>query len=148
MLPQTQTQTQRPRVLLPHLVGCLSVLLVHCTVHAFPNSSQSVHYFNTFDNAMDNESIISAAPRTDYVWGAYPINVKLWKQHNPNVVLSAYMSYDCDTTGEPLSWWQEDHPSWVLYKCDRTTPAFGPCLSLDVSNPDVIDWQVPNLRDC
>ena len=22
-----------------------------------------------------------------------------------------------------LSWWQHHHPSWVLYKCDRKTPA-------------------------
>lgn len=38
------------------------------------------------------------------------------------------------------------HPSWILYQCDRTTPAWytglvGRNVPLDVTNPEVIAWQ-------
>ena len=42
-----------------------------------------------------------------------------------------------------LSWWQEHHPSWVLYRCDRKTPAtyWGNGIPLDLTNPEVLAWQ-------
>jgi len=43
-----------------------------------------------------------------------------------------------------LTWWQINHPGWVLYQCDRVTPAtyWGPGIGLDITNPDVLEWQL------
>ena len=53
-----------------------------------------------------------------------------------------------------LLWWTAEadgigHPDWVMYQCDGVTPAYWefdggtvPNMALDITNPDVIDWQV------
>lgn len=52
-----------------------------------------------------------------------------------------------DPEQRALSWWKKNHPTWLVYKCDQKTPARlqgdedGPYV-LDISNPDVIAWQV------
>lgn len=55
-----------------------------------------------------------------------------------------------------LLWWNTEvdgtgHPDWVLYTCDRLTPAYwywgdtsAPNMPLDISNPDVASWQLRN----
>lgn len=49
-----------------------------------------------------------------------------------------------------IKWWLAHHPDWITYKCDRTTIAYeeGDCnVPLDISNPDVIDWQQRFVRE-
>lgn len=54
-----------------------------------------------------------------------------------------------------LLWWNTEvdgtgHPDWVLYQCNRTTPAYWtyddgttlPNVPLDISNPAVAEWQL------
>ena len=76
----------------------------------------------------------------------------------PDAVLSKYVAFSLNSQyprdgvdiGSNLSWWQEHHPSWVLYRCDRKTPAFkcfppAPCdppLPLDITNEEVVDFQM------
>jgi hypothetical protein len=57
----------------------------------------------------------------------------------------------CGTFGGgcPLSWFQANHPTWVIYKADQLTPAwqFGDTkwIPLDISNPDVQSWIQTNV---
>ena len=58
-----------------------------------------------------------------------------------------------------LQWWIQEadgvgHPDWILYQCDRVTPAYQsnppgsyPNMPLDFTNPDVVDWKVQNFVD-
>jgi len=47
--------------------------------------------------------------------------------------------------GCPLSWFQANHPNWILLKHDRATPAYEwdqtDWIPLDVSNPEVQAWR-------
>jgi hypothetical protein len=81
-----------------------------------------------------------------------------WKAGNPAIVSTYYMPMETDANtslwgaiGHPLSWWQTNHPDWVLYSCtsagaQTTIPAYISGLTnnvpLDIHNPDVIAYQV------
>ena len=70
------------------------------------------------------------------------------KYRASQMATSSYIPYGWAPNGsESLAWWQQIHPSWVLYKCDRATPAWytrlvGRNVPLDVTNPAVVRWQV------
>jgi hypothetical protein len=109
----------------------------------WPNSTSGLHPFLTFDYGVTNLS--AAAPSIQFIWGGHaPVQ---WHAANSQVVVSAYITYNRDPdASRNLSWWQANHPTWVLYKCDRVTPAnidpAYPNVALDVSNPEVVAWQV------
>jgi hypothetical protein len=49
-----------------------------------------------------------------------------------------------DPFGMNLTWWVANHPSWIMYECDKTTPAglgVEQLITLDITNPDVIGMQ-------
>jgi sugar lactone lactonase YvrE len=79
------------------------------------------------------------------VWGGH--SPRVWASASPTTIVSAYMTYNRDPdASRTLPWWKANHPSWVLYECDRVTPvtidAADANIALDVSNPDVVAWQV------
>ena len=46
---------------------------------------------------------------------------------------------------QTLAWWQANHPDWIEYQCDRSTPAYefnDPNIPLDIANPAVLDWMM------
>jgi hypothetical protein len=79
-----------------------------------------------------------------------------FREGNPNILLSYYVQMNRDggaflnpdpSTGNSLAYWKAVHPDWLLYQCDKKTPVlqFGnhdSNLSLDISNPAVLNWQV------
>jgi len=64
-----------------------------------------------------------------------------------------------DRRARTLLWWNTEaegvgHPDWVMYRCNGITPAYhlgvtddvsGPNMPLDITNPEVIDWQVRTI---
>ena len=108
-----------------------------------------------------------------------------WRAANPDLVLSRYIVSIEDDLGNArdncslrhrgnasverragvqcaLDWFERHHPEWVLYACDRKTPAWfmgipgghrkGDVVStsninipLDFSNGDVINWQIDSF---
>ena len=143
------------------------------------NSSRNVHKFLVWDDpgyAHDpaNASFYRAqikenAQHIDFIWGARPEWVPLWRAANPEIIVSAYRPFtrdyeDCvhrDTptgarprrNGSILSWWEHEHPEWIVYKCSEDggpskTPAWSfsdeTCVPLDISNPGVIKFQLEN----
>ena len=60
---------------------------------------------------------------------------------------SKYIPYNLDPIRtNTLQQWMDEHPSWVMYQADKATPAYDtfgdPNVPLDITNPDVILWQV------
>jgi len=119
------------------------------------NSSEGIHAFLTFNSAMDESATRTWASKFDYVWGASADSIPWWSSANAASIISYYMPYTRDPTGEHnISWWQLNYPALVLYKCDRVTPAYEcyagePCpdgnhpdVPLDIGNPDTVAVQV------
>ncbi len=123
-------------------------------VRPFPNTWDNIHLFQTFTFNLDDATIKRIAEAYDFVWGAQPDTVAAFRAANPNILLSYYMPLNRDhgtftNNGlgreHNLAYWKALHPDWILYKCDRVTPVMqfkDPNLSLDFTNPDVINWQL------
>ena len=79
-----------------------------------------------------------------FVWA--PRNQTEWRAKQPLAILGAYVPFGRDPTcTRNITWWQKNHPSWVLYTSDRKTPAYayGDCnVPLDVANPAFVQWQL------
>lgn len=118
-------------------------------VRPFINTSNDIHLFLTFDYSITNPAAI--AKRYDYVWGAEAKNITAFRTAHPDIFLTYYISFfresrtlNGDRTIHNLSYWKSIHPDWILYKCDRVTPAyeFGNAnVPLDFANPAFVSWQ-------
>jgi len=98
---------------------------------------------------LNTEEVMHLAPQTNFVWGAMKEYIALYHLYQPNVTLSKYIPMNRDP--EPkhdVGYWKERHADWVVYKCDKVTPLTylnDPNIALDISNPEVIDWQTTNF---
>ena len=123
-------------------------------IRRFIDTWNNIHSFLTFDYNISN--VASVAKHYDFVWGAAPENLRAFRSSSPNIFLTYYIPFNRDHgtfsgsgRGEArsLSYWKAFHPDWILYKCDRVTPAyeFGDLsMPLDFSNPAFVSWQVQN----
>jgi hypothetical protein len=110
----------------------------------------NIHLFETFDYNISNPA--SIAGYYDFVWGARADHVEAIRAGNPNILISYYISFFRDDgifaeshTYHDLAYWKATHPDWILYRCDRVTPAYefgNPNMPLDFSNPEVVAWQI------
>ena len=116
----------------------------------FVDSWNNFHIFQDFDYNIQNPSAI--ARYYDFVWGAHPSNVQAFHSSNPNNLLSFYFSFFRDSgtfndlgASQSLAYWQQVHPDWILYQCDRHTPAYEDGLNnvpFNFTNPAFFDWQI------
>ena len=109
-----------------------------------------------FDNHKNKGGISPAQAAQDgplyaALWGSNsPQMVQAWRTNNPSLPITMYLSLGTDASislfgnlGHPLSYWQANHPDWILYECDQKTVAFVSGLTnvpLDISNPDVVNY--------
>jgi hypothetical protein len=122
----------------------------------FPYTWSGLHVFQPFDN-FDNKNIISPqqammdGPLYDAIWGSNsPQMVQAWQTNNPSILTSAYFPLPTDALtsqfgnlGHDITWWQANHPDWILYECDETTVAYIPGIPeipLDISNPAAVSY--------
>lgn len=101
---------------------------------------------------LTTSQIQSEAPHIDSVWGAF--NPGAWDGAHPGMIVSRYMvpvQDDNSVSGHDLSWWQANHPDWILYACDSSgnptkqlawSGSYFPDVPLDFSNPAVISYQM------
>ncbi len=126
-----------------------------------PSSLGKISAFQIFDET-GNGTITGAAAAADgfrysAVWGVRPGLGSTWRDSNANLRSSYYMLMDTDQSttawgaiGHSLSWWQANHPTWVMYACTSagvptTTPAYDsglPNVPLDIHNPNVVNYQI------
>lgn len=126
-----------------------------------PSSSGRIGAFQIFDATLSGVVSSSAAAQDGWrysaVWGARSDLATIWRTNNSGLRTSYYFLMDSDEStvyggaiGHPLSWWQANHPSWVMYACTAagtptTTPAYDAGLSnvpLNISNPAVENYQI------
>src|ERR1700730_5516592 len=111
----------------------------------------NIHPFQLFDTHVDNS--VAAAHSYDVMYGAQLSKVPTYRANNPSMMLTYYLPFHSDSgiftddriTHRTLSFWNAFHPDWVVYKCDRTTPAYqyGVLnMPLNFTNPAMIAWQV------
>lgn len=119
-------------------------------IRRFIDTWNNIHSFLTFDYDISNPAAI--AKHYDFVWGANPKNVAAFRSANPNIFLAYYILFHRDNgtfsdngAYHDLNYWKAVHPDWILYKCDRVTPAYefgDPNVPFDFTNPAVISWQI------
>ena len=112
----------------------------------------NIHLFQSFDYNIQNPTPI--ARYYNFVWGASPSKVTAFRAGNPSMFISYYIPFHRDNgtfadadlgRQHDLNYWQSLHPDWILYKCDRTTPAIeydNPNIPFDFTNPAFVQWQV------
>jgi hypothetical protein len=116
----------------------------------FIDTFNNIHLLANFDYNIDNPEAI--AKYYDFFWGASLDDVRALRTGNPNIFLTYYIPFhrEAGTFTNPnathaLSYWKAFHPDWILYKCDRVTPAYefgDPNVPLDFSNPALVAWQI------
>ncbi len=113
--------------------------------------STGVNLFLTFSYNITNPATI--AKYYSFVWGAQASHVAALHGANPNMLVSYYIPFHRDSGSyahpdlvqqHDLHYWRAFEPDWILYKCDRTTPAYedSKSMPLDFTNPAMINWQV------
>jgi hypothetical protein len=117
-------------------------LVAGSSLPRWPDSSVGVHEFLTMDIAYKGKAaeIKEAASRFDFIWGSSL--GPAWRNVSTEIVTSLYTPY---AWGSNITWWQINHPDWLLYKCDRVTPAYWDGIKADVpfdmSNEDAVRFR-------
>jgi hypothetical protein len=119
-------------------------------IRPFIDTWNNIHLFQSFDYKISDPAAV--ANHYDFVWGAELDHVAAIRAGNPNIFISYYITYNRDNgtfsnfrAYHDLAYWKAVHPDWVLYKCDRVTPAYefgDPNVPLDFANPDLLSWQI------
>jgi len=130
-------------------LGCLLLLAVLApSVHAqsrgnlFPRTIDNVHLEMVFN--FKQKDINKETGAVDLVWGSS------YATEPAGMYNTAYIPYSVDNYGYPVSWYQQNHPDWLEYKCDEKTLAyeFGTDLApLDFANSAVQAFQWTNWVD-
>lgn len=102
-----------------------------------PETTENIHVALSFNDHVANYSMEEGV--VDYVWASSTPN------QPPGVYNGYYLKFDRDNEGTNynLAWFQANHPDWIVYQCDKKTPAteFGsPLTPLDITNPAVLQW--------
>jgi hypothetical protein len=121
-------------------------------IRPFIDTWNNIHLEQVFSYNINNPATI--AKYYDFVWGADQNQLAAFRAGNPNIMLSYYMPFHRDSgtftnmdlgKSHDLAYWKNLHPDWILYQCDRTTPAYednDPNMPLAFANPALVDWQV------
>jgi hypothetical protein len=132
------------------------------TTAFMPSTWGKIGAMQVFDDTANGYITQSQASTDGYrysaVWGSRNNIGTSWLNSNPSLQTGYYNALETDESstawgaiGHSITWWQANHPDWVLYACTSagaptTTPAYVPGLAsnvpLDVHNPAVVDYQV------
>jgi hypothetical protein len=90
----------------------------------WPDSTVGIHTIligDGSDTAAQIATLAKQGAAPDFIWGGG----LRWKQYNAQSVATKYVAFTHDPTNNyNYTWWKEAHPTWILYRCDRQTPAF------------------------
>jgi hypothetical protein len=113
-----------------------------------PLTSTGIHLVELF-NYNVHDHIADERGHVDYVYGASSYWA-LKDQRVPGVKHDWYTLFnrdDNEDTQHPLAWFRANHPDWIEYRCNRTTPVYGKSwTALDVTNPAIQDYQMPYIE--
>jgi hypothetical protein len=127
-----------------------------------PSTWGKISAFQIFDETSNGYITQAAASADGYrysaIWGSRWNIGTSWNNSNAGLQTAYYNALETDPSytgwgaiGHDLTWWNANHPDWVLYACTSagsvtTYPAYVPGLTtaipLDIHNPAVVDYQV------
>ena len=118
----------------------------------FANTSNGIHLGLAFDyHAHD---AVAVGRNISYIFGGYFVDWKLGI--DPRVRhIDSYIPFDLDAypqayRGHSLGDWKARHPGWIVYRCDRRTPAYygsgSTNVPLDFSNPAVRAYEIREVE--
>ncbi|MCD2425254.1 putative glycoside hydrolase family 15 protein [Niabella pedocola] len=130
-----------------HILLLLAIASTIVSVHAQPAANRPLGAIpadglplaQIFDGGVPDPSVyLQHRNKVYFIWGSgHP------KQPG-NIVASRYFpSVRNPDRKRDIEWYKKNHPDWILYQADQTTPAygyiydFGGLVPLDVSNPAV-----------
>lgn len=94
-----------------------------------------------FDHSVSDQERAQFPGKVYFIWGANS------PKQPAGVVASRYLPLGRDPDrSHTLAWYQKNHPDWVIYQADRTTPAWGftyangNCMPLDIANPEAREF--------
>ena len=114
---------------------------------------EGIHTFLVQDTFVEEKDFPELS-RYDFIWAAGRFNHQHRPPIKPAMLVSGEIPFDRDPNAtyivndgdHTLDWYKKNRPDWVVYQCDRQTPAyeFGQTevVPIDISNPAVIDFQV------
>lgn len=122
------------------LFGLALATTAHAQMVLPQPASEGIARAQIFDGHVTDTSLY-ATQNFAFVWGSsHP-------QSTPPTVSSNYLPYARDLNrSHTLEWYKTNHPDWIVYKEDRTTPAYGFTyangndMALDITNPDVREF--------
>lgn len=123
----------------PLLLAVLTAIAAAQAKHLPEPLGEGIARAQPFDRKVPDPSVYKG--QVYYIWGSQ-------EPTNPApAVGSKYLPYSRDPDrGHTLEWYQQNHPDWIEYKDDRTTPAYGFTyasgnnMSIDITNPDVREF--------
>jgi hypothetical protein len=105
---------------------------------------------------MPASTIAQNGRRYDAVWAS--LSPRAWAAAHPGMIVSNYFIMGLDqysVTHHTLSWWQANHPDWILYACTASgvpthdiaymTGVNVPDMPLDIHNPGAVAYQVKTM---
>jgi hypothetical protein len=112
--------------------------------------------FDYHNGYMSSSTIQRNGRRYDAVWAS--LSPRAWAAAHPRMIVSNYFIMGLDqysVTGHHLSWWQGNHPDWILYACTASgapthdiaymTGVNVPDMPLDIHNPQAVAYQVNTM---
>lgn len=107
-----------------------------------PNTNGRIGLFQVFDyrnGYMPQSQIAQYGARMDAVWGS--VEPAPWRSAHPTMLVSQYFIMGLDqysVTHHALSWWQQQHPDWILYACTASgAPTHDVAFMSGINVPDV-----------
>ncbi|MBA3826256.1 MAG: hypothetical protein H0X24_20445 [Ktedonobacterales bacterium] len=105
-----------------------------------PVTVDGIHIGLAFDSQVTD--LASLSGKVDLVWGASKA------QSIPGAFTIGYNPSERIGNGTvgplyTIDWFQKNHPDWIVYTCDKKTPAYGfgePNTPIDITNPAVLQF--------
>src|SRR5689334_357235 len=109
----------------------------------FPDTTDNIHLEMVFNYNVSDVNTESGV--VDMVWASdYP-------NQPADVYNTVYIPYSVDNFTNTVQWYQQNHPDWLEYLCDRKTLAFEfgstDLAPIDFANPAVRAYQWANWVD-
>ncbi len=125
------------------VLGTLGILSANALLWAgvtLPDTTVNIHLGLVNDSKVSNLSTL--AGKVDYIYAAGTAAAP-----PAGIYVDGYLTYDRDDSNESISWFQSNHPSWVVYTCSQSIAyEFGnPNVPVDITNSAVQSYQMQEV---
>jgi len=112
--------------------------------NGLPDTTENIHLGLVSDSKISDLSVL--AGKVDYIFAASAASSS--SVPPAGIYLDGYLTYDRDDTNKSISWFQSNHPDWIVYSCDESTVAYefgNPNVPIDITNSAVQTYQLQEV---